>query len=176
MEHLSPSLQMFFDLDVIELGILFHSGANQQPRFDGHSRSSDGNGLADLVERQEFIIRQKVTWTYASGDRCTSRGYIRGTDATIDSRFLDFCRHSKKVRITLLGKPQRSARFSGEEVMLMCGRNWPTADSVENVARSVRERNAYPLPEPEIPGGGKSLGAQGQTRKPGSHRDNCEHN
>jgi len=95
---------------------------------------------------------------------------------TLDNGFLDFCQQSKSVRIALLGKPQQSARFSGEEVMLICGRTWPTADSVDNVRRSVSERKAYPLPEAEIPGGGKSFDAQGQTRKPGSHRDNRGHN
>lgn len=96
---------------------------------------------------------------------------------TMDGRFVDFCRASKSVKIVVRGKPQESAKFSGEEVLLICGAAWPIPEIVDNIQRSVSERKAYPLPEPDIPGGGgKSAGAAGQTRKPGSHRDNRGHN
>ncbi|SRR6266852_1208374 len=175
MKQLSPPLEMLFDLGPNELRILFDSPGNEQLRYEGNSRSSDAIAFADHVERQDVIVRQVTTWTYRSGARCIGRGWISRVYPTTGTEFLDFCKQSKTVKITLLGKPRQSARFSGEEVMLICGRNWPTADSVENVRRSVRERKAYPLAELEIPGGGKSRGAQGQTRKPGSHKDNCGH-
>jgi hypothetical protein len=65
---------------------------------------------------------------------------------------------------------QVSARFSARECVELLGEKWPSSESFEQLAASVRERKAYPPPKPEIPGGGgKSLTAQGQTKKDGSH-------
>lgn len=46
----------------------------------------------------------------------------------------------------------------------------PTTETYEAFCRKVRERKAYPPAKVPIPcEGGKSLTAQGQTKKPGSH-------
>ena len=54
--------------------------------------------------------------------RCPSSG-------DLDASFPDFCVSAKRVKITMLGKPQQSAHFSGEDVAQICGA-WPAADAV----------------------------------------------
>ena len=50
------------------------------------------------------------------------------------------------------------------------GGEMPTTETYEAFCRKVRERKAYPPAKVPIPcEGGKSLTAQGQTKKPGSH-------
>jgi hypothetical protein len=47
---------------------------------------------------------------------------------------------------------------------------FPTTETYEAFCRKVRDRKRYPPAKVEIPcEGGKSLTAQGQTKKPGSH-------
>lgn len=136
------------------------------------------NAKAGLYEQVPEIIftLKKLSPTVEIHFDFGANGVSLDTKA-IDERFVDFCRASKSVKIVVRDKPQESARFSGEEVLLICGVAWPIPEIVDNIQRSVSERKAYPLPEPGIPGGGGvSTGAVGQTRKPGSHRDNRGHN
>jgi hypothetical protein len=63
-----------------------------------------------------------------------------------------------------------SARFSVRECVEFLEGKWPNSESFDRIAALVRERKAYPPPEPGVPGGGgKSMTAQGQTKKDGSH-------
>jgi hypothetical protein len=70
---------------------------------------------------------------------------------------------------------QISARFTAAECYkLLEGRVSKTfelsSQVFEFLANAVHERKHYPMPAAEIPGeGGKSMTAQGQTKKPGSH-------
>jgi hypothetical protein len=65
---------------------------------------------------------------------------------------------------------QISARFSVVECVALLGGQWPNSETFDRIACAVRERKHYPMPVPEIPGGGgKSMTAQGQTKKAGSH-------
>jgi hypothetical protein len=155
MKQLSPPLKMDFDFSVSEAALVISCVVSQD------------------------TVQLRKSRTFSNGDilRCPRRRYF-GTEAAdligeLERRFVEFCQLSKRVKIVLLGKLQKSARFSGEEFLRICGQAWPSHENIENIQRCV---NAYPLPEPGLPGGGKSLDAQGQTRKPGSHRDNRGHN
>lgn len=65
---------------------------------------------------------------------------------------------------------QVSARFRAGECPALFEGRWPSHETFNRILRKVTERKQYPLPEPEIPGeGGKSMTAQGQTKKEGSH-------
>jgi hypothetical protein len=65
---------------------------------------------------------------------------------------------------------QISPRLSAAECSAILKGKWPSRDTFSSIARAVRERKLYPMPKPEIPGGGgKSMTAQGQTKKEGSH-------
>jgi hypothetical protein len=71
---------------------------------------------------------------------------------------------------------QISARFSAAECVAVFQGEWPNDTTFSRIAAAVREKKNYPMPEPEIPGGGgKSRTAQGQTKKPGSHSHNKHH-
>jgi hypothetical protein len=68
------------------------------------------------------------------------------------------------------GEGQVSARFPAKDLVALLGGKWPCSDNFQSIVRAICEKNHYPMPEPEIPGGGgKSMTAQGQTKKPGSH-------
>lgn len=100
----------------------------------------------------------------------------KSANAPISDDFSILCDQTSTVTFTLFGKPQQSATFTGKEAKEICGGVWPTPDSLDNVKQSVIAQKAYPMPKPEIPGGGgKSKTAQGQTRKEGSHKDNTGH-
>lgn len=45
----------------------------------------------------------------------------------------------------------------------------PECENFDLIYRRICERKNHPLPEPEVPGGGRSYSVQGQTKKPGSH-------
>lgn len=63
-----------------------------------------------------------------------------------------------------------SLTLSVAEMEDLVGGDMPTTETYEAFCRKVRERKAYPPAKVPIPGGGeKSLTAQGQTKKPGSH-------
>ena len=60
--------------------------------------------------------------------------------------------------------------LSTAEACDFVGGDMPTTETYEAFCRKVRERKAYPPAKVPIPcEGGKSLTAQGQTKKPGSH-------
>src|SRR5262249_34784024 len=87
---------------------------------------------------------------------------------------------TKEVQLTL--KPaakksgQVSARFKVDEFVKLLGGEWPNQNNFSRLAAAIRDRRNYPLPEEEIPGSaGKSMTAQGQTKKPGSHSHDKHH-
>lgn len=52
----------------------------------------------------------------------------------------------------------------------LLGGVYPSSETFDLILRRIHELKHYPMPEPEIAGGGgKSKTAQGQTKKPGSH-------
>ncbi len=56
------------------------------------------------------------------------------------------------------------------EAVELIGGTKPCTETFDCIRQRVCERKRYPMPTPGIPGGGeKSLNAQGQTKKPGSH-------
>jgi len=74
------------------------------------------------------------------------------------------------VQVVVKTDRQISARFRAEECPALFEGRWPSSETFNRILRKVTERKQYPLPEPEIPGqGGKSITAQGQTKKEGSH-------
>lgn len=86
---------------------------------------------------------------------------------------------TSEIQIVVESHHQRdriSARFSPAECVELLGETWPNSETFNRIARAVRERKAYPMPTPEIPGGGgKSMTAQGQTKKDGSHSQDRHH-
>ena len=63
-----------------------------------------------------------------------------------------------------------SLTLSVAEACAFIGSETPTSETYEDFCRKVRDRKAYPPAKVPIPcEGGKSLTAQGQTKKPGSH-------
>ncbi len=97
-------------------------------------------------------------------------------EGDFEEDFRRLCDEATSVKITLLGEPNEWASFSGPEAKEILGGTWPDPGNVGSIRRSVIDRMVYPMPKPEIPGGGgKSFDAQGQTRKPGSHKDNTGH-
>jgi hypothetical protein len=89
-------------------------------------------------------------------------------------------RLTKQVRLVVKparkGESQASAWFTSQEVVDLFEGEWPNEKSFTRVAIAIRERRRYPVPKAEIPGsGGKSMTAQGQTKKPGSHSHNKHH-
>lgn len=64
---------------------------------------------------------------------------------------------------------QISAKLSPAECAALLGGSWPCTETFDRIARALRERRDYPLPKPEIPGGGGKSAAPGQTKKEGSH-------
>jgi hypothetical protein len=74
------------------------------------------------------------------------------------------------VQVVVDTDRQVSARFRAGECPALFEGKWPSGETFSRILRKVTERKQYPLPEPEIPGGGgKSMTAQGQTKKDGSH-------
>jgi hypothetical protein len=87
---------------------------------------------------------------------------------------------TKKVLLLLkptnMAERQMSARFSPEECIAFLDGEWPGETNLSRIARAIREKNHYPMPEPEIPGGGgKAMTAQGQTKKPDAHSHKKHH-
>jgi len=81
---------------------------------------------------------------------------------------------TSKVRIEILpvamDQDKLTLTLPAAEAVELIGGAQPCTESFESIRRQVCERKRYPLPKPDIPGGGeKSLTAQGQTKKPGSH-------
>lgn len=77
------------------------------------------------------------------------------------------------VRVTVeTHRPRRrvSAVFAAAEVTAVFGGRWPDEANADRIRAAVEERKAYPVVSPEPPPE-RSADAQGQTRKPGSHRD-----
>jgi hypothetical protein len=79
-----------------------------------------------------------------------------------------------KVRIEILPADINQDRLTitvpaSEAVEIMGGRE-PSTETFHKIHCHVCERKRYPLPKAEIPGGGgKSMSAQGQTKKPDAH-------
>ena len=74
------------------------------------------------------------------------------------------------VQIVVQTDRQVSARYRASECLALFESMWPCNGTFSRILRGVTERKHYPLPEPGIPGeGGKSMTAQGQTKKDGSH-------
>ena len=71
---------------------------------------------------------------------------------------------------TLRPRGRVSAVFAAAEVAGVFGGRWPDEANADRIRAAVAERKAYPVPAPEPPPE-RSADAQGQTRKPGSHRD-----
>src|SRR5262249_20130960 len=79
---------------------------------------------------------------------------------------------SVRIVVTPASKTERpiSATFLAKECAELLKNEWPSSENFTYIERAIREKNHYPMPQPEIPGGGgKSDSAQGQTKKPGSH-------
>lgn len=77
---------------------------------------------------------------------------------------------TSEVRIIIKGEHQVSAKFTGQECCEALKDAWPSADNFDDLFVAVNSRARYPMPKPEIPvEDQKSCGAQGQTKKPGSH-------
>lgn len=77
-----------------------------------------------------------------------------------------------KIEVKPLDPSRRklSITLPAAEAVELIGGQAPCTETFESIYRQVCGLKQYPLPEPEIPGGGgKSLTAQGQTKKPGSH-------
>lgn len=78
-----------------------------------------------------------------------------------------------KVQIRIVPADPRREKLTltlpASEAVEVFGSVRPCTDTYEQVYSRVLERKRYPMPKPEIPGGGKSSTAQGQTKKPGSH-------
>jgi hypothetical protein len=68
------------------------------------------------------------------------------------------------------GRGQQSAVFPVKEVVAILGNKWPDAENITQIRRSVADRKAYPMPG-YTPPPEKSVTAQGQTKKPGSHSE-----
>lgn len=82
------------------------------------------------------------------------------------------CEFAEEVRLTIeiagAARKRRSAIFSTRQVVAILGGRWPDHENIDRIRRSIEDKKAYPMPEFEPPTE-KSLGAQGQTKKPGSH-------
>ena len=74
-----------------------------------------------------------------------------------------------QVRVVIKTNRQISARFTTAEILELFRGEWPNRNNFDRIFRAVNERARYPMPESEMQGGIKSLDAQGQTKKPGSH-------
>ncbi len=126
--------------------------------------------------RLDFLKRESGTFCRTVNDVEMAFKIVVCNGASTED-FLSLCDQASTVKITLLGKPTQSAIFTGQEMKDICGGAWPNADNMAYIRRSVIGQMAYPMPKPEIPGGGggKSFELQGQTRKQGSHKDNTGH-
>ena len=123
-----------------------------------------------------FITTKKnvrVRLEFDFGPTGPTNGKIPNVNA--DEDFTRLCDDAKSVKITLLEKPQHWASFSGSEARAICGGAWPQKGNLDDIRGAVLEREAYPLQKVDLSGGGKTFQAQGQTRKPGSHKDNAGH-
>jgi hypothetical protein len=70
------------------------------------------------------------------------------------------------------GDATESVSFSARDFVAVLSRAEPGYLSIQDyhgIRLAVQERKNYPIPEPELPGLGKSFEAQGQTKRPGSH-------
>ena len=113
------------------------------------------------VQLRFFVDGERVKGVLGAGDWMKS----------LEQRGPDVLPHiTQEVQLVIKTSRQISARFTGAECAeVLCGK-WPCNDTFDTILRRVTERSRYPLPKPEIPGGGgKSMTAQGQTKKPGSH-------
>lgn len=67
-----------------------------------------------------------------------------------------------------------SARFTAQEIVTILGNEWPNTRNLPNIRRCVFEQKCFPI-KPIDPPSEKSLSAQGQTKKPGSHSESRHH-
>src|SRR5262249_58800449 len=74
-----------------------------------------------------------------------------------------------RVTVRLADGGTESLSVSADEWATTLDGKFPDSENLERIRRFIQERNHYPLPEPQVPGPGKSYQAQGQTKKPGSH-------
>jgi hypothetical protein len=94
--------------------------------------------------------------------------------------FADLPLLTEKVRIEVYPATANREKFtitvSASEAVKILGPAFPSEDSLYQVMCAVYERKNYPIPEPGNPGGaGKSMMAQGQTKKPDAHSHKKHH-
>lgn len=76
------------------------------------------------------------------------------------------------VKLKTEKKRQISARFTSEECASLLGDFWPHDGSFGRIVAAINVKKGNPDPAYQIPWeAGKSLTAQGQTKKPGSHSE-----
>jgi hypothetical protein len=94
--------------------------------------------------------------------------------------YADMALVTDKVRIEVYPATANREKFSitvkAAEAVKILGPSFPSEESLYQVMCEVYERKNYPIPEPGIPGGGgKSMTAQGQTKKPDAHSHKKHH-
>ena len=92
--------------------------------------------------------------------------------ASIDFTALQLVTSKVKIDILFADNDQDKLTITlpAAEAVELIGGTRPCTATFDRIRRQVCDLKRYPLPKPEIPGGGeKSLTAQGQTKKPGSH-------
>jgi hypothetical protein len=74
------------------------------------------------------------------------------------------------IKVIVVTEKQQSAYFKSTECSDLFDGKWPCDDNFDRILRMVTERKRYPISPPEPPGiERKTLDAQGQTKKGGSH-------
>jgi hypothetical protein len=81
---------------------------------------------------------------------------------------------TSKVKIEVIpadmGRDKLAITLPAADAVELMGGREPCTETFDCIYRKLCERKRFPLPKQEILGGGeKSMTAQGQTKKPGSH-------